>query len=187
MSLGDFYTISQILASAAVLASLVYLALQTRQAALNQKTSLHQNRAVQISHDFALRADAGIATVLAAGDVGDQPLTEVQFRQYFAVWYTTFLQMEEQYLQRREGNFERWHLTERGLDVLMSQPGARAVGRLFQQIADKDFSAVLERAIVAGRARPSADLKSAWFALATEERTGLPKLPTPEATGAGPI
>jgi hypothetical protein len=171
MSLGDFYTISQILASAAVLASLVYLALQTRQAALHQKSTLHQNRAAQISHDFAARADADIAAVLAAGDAGDEPLTEVHFRQYFAVWYTTFLQMEEQYLQRREGNFERWRLTERGLGVLMSQPGARAIARMFQRIADKEFAAVLEQAMVEARARPSADLKSAWFAMATEERS----------------
>jgi hypothetical protein len=91
MSLGDFYTISQILASAAVFASLVYRALQTQQAALHQKSTLHQNRAAQFSHDFALRADADIAAVLAAVDAGDEPLTEVQFRQNFAVWDTTFL------------------------------------------------------------------------------------------------
>jgi hypothetical protein len=108
--------------------------------------------------------------LLAAGDAGDRALSEVEFRQYFAVWYTTFPQMEEQYLQRREGNFERWHLTERGLNVLMGQPGARAIGRLFQRIADKEFAAVLERAMVEARARPSTDLKAAWFAMATEEK-----------------
>jgi hypothetical protein len=42
---------------------------------------------------------------------------------------------------------------------------------MFQRIADKEFAAVLERAMVEAQARPSAKLKSVWFAMATEERT----------------
>ena len=48
MTLEEIYYISQVVASVAVIASLVYLALQTRHAARSTRAAMHENRAATV-------------------------------------------------------------------------------------------------------------------------------------------
>ena len=67
MSLEEFYYVSQIFASIGVLASVIYLALQTRQTARNQKTALHQERVIQMANDLQRSIEPAIASVIKEG------------------------------------------------------------------------------------------------------------------------
>ena len=175
MTLEEFYYVSQIIASFGVLASVIYLALQTRQTARNQKTALHQNRVTQIGNDFGRLTDPAIARAVLAADAGEDALGDVEFRQYYALWVVTLIGLEEQYRQFREGSFDasRWNSTVRGFPIMFGQPGGRATVRMFQMIADKDFSAVLDKALIEARAMPQVDPKAIWTALAAEERARI--------------
>lgn len=63
MTLEEIYFISQTVASVAVIASLVYLALQTRQAARNAKAAMHENRAETVLRHIDKKSEADIETV----------------------------------------------------------------------------------------------------------------------------
>ena len=56
---------------------------------------------------------------------------------------------------------------------MFSYPGQRAIARMYQAIADKDFSALLDKVMNDARAMPGVDHKAIWSALAAEERMGL--------------
>ena len=175
MSLEEFYYVSQIIASIGVLASVIYLALQTRQTARNQKTALHQNRAIQFSNEFGRLTDPALAAVVLEADTGQETLDDVKFLQYRQLWLTALIGLEEQFRLYREGNFDamRWQSTTRGFPIMFAQPGGRAMVRMFQMIADKEFSAVLDKAMIEARAMPKVDFKAIWLALAADERTTL--------------
>ena len=65
MSLENLYYASQIVASFAVIASLIYLALQTRQTARNQRTLMHESRVQMISRDFERMMDPALTRLFA--------------------------------------------------------------------------------------------------------------------------
>ena len=60
MKLSDLASIGSLISSAAVLISLVYLALQIRQAERNQRALIHQGRASRMIALMAQIADPGI-------------------------------------------------------------------------------------------------------------------------------
>ena len=57
MSLEEFYYVSQIIASTAVLASLIYLALQTRQTSRNQRAQMNQARSEWVRGSYEKMLD----------------------------------------------------------------------------------------------------------------------------------
>ena len=88
MSLENFYYISQIIASFAVLASLIYLALQTRQTSKNQKALMNQgvvNRISDTIHWMSEPRMVDLTTRVQAGEtqftVQELALLQLQFRE----------------------------------------------------------------------------------------------------------
>jgi hypothetical protein len=71
MSLEHLYYLSQTIAAAAVMASLIYLALQTRQAARNQRAQIHDSRALWLVEVIQKSIDPALHDVLAAGGRAD--------------------------------------------------------------------------------------------------------------------
>lgn len=133
MSIENIYYISQIASSVAVLASLVYLALQTRQTSLNQKAQMHESRSLWIRHEARLLGDPSIQAAMSMGRNGDPEMTTSQIEQFFFHATSFPISWEEQHRQHREGMIddERWRQTEGYHRQFLTLPGWRAAVRMY--------------------------------------------------------
>jgi len=101
MSLSELASIGSFASGIAVLISLIYLALQIRQAEKNQRAIIQQARATRAS-DFSLfTANPGIADVWARGLAGDETFTLAELRQYMAIFRAMLNNMEDSFFQHR--------------------------------------------------------------------------------------
>ncbi len=183
MTLEEIYYISQIVASVAVLASLIYLALQTRQNTLGQRAMMHQMRIQQMQSDLHLRADPVIAEAMIAAEAGSADLTEVQLRQVIATNLSGLTSMEEQFRSHKAGQYDavHWITTKKTLALYLRTPGSRVFARMFRGIFDPDFAAILDQIIDEARSQPQFDRRQAWNAMMEEEL----RLSTPAAARTG--
>lgn len=173
MSLENFYYVSQIIASVAVLASLVYLALQTRMGARNQKAQMHESRSQWLRHEARLLGDPSVNEVTRRGMASDLSMSEPQINQFFFHAVSFYLSWEEQMRQHREGMIDdaRWSQTEAYIRDFMQSPGWRAVAKMYmaQQQIDPAYSALLTRLL--GDVKPAKRVPVAdiWKSLVSQE------------------
>jgi hypothetical protein len=103
MILSDVAAVAGIFSSAAVAVSLVYLALQVRQAEKNQKALMQQARADR-SYDILLRmSDPSLSRVLSKGRWLPEQLTFDEVEQFFAACHAMFRNHEDTFLQHKAG------------------------------------------------------------------------------------
>jgi hypothetical protein len=183
MTLEEFYYVSQIVASVAVLASLIYLALQTRQNTLGQRALMHQMRIQQMQSELFARADPAIAAAMLAAEGDAAGLTEVQQRQFLYMTLAGLTSMEEQFRLHKAGQYdaEHWKSTRKTLDRYLRSPGARVIARMYHSMLDPDFAALVDQIIDDIRTQPNFDRRAVWTALMEEEL----RLSTPAAARAG--
>ena len=171
MTLEGFYYISQIVASVAVLASLIYLALQTRQNTLGQRAMMHQQRVLQMQTDLHVRTDPALIEAMLAAESGHADVTEVQLRQFLYLGLSGLTSMEEQFRLHKAGLFDakHWMTTKKTLAVYLRMPGTRVVARMYRGMFDPDFAAILDQIIDEARVQPYFDRRPAWNAMMEEE------------------
>lgn len=103
MTLTQLADVGELLGGIAVVASLIYLALQIRQ---NTKTvrgsTLHQNTDLWTSIFFRL-AEPEFARAYVAGMSGEPGIKPSHFTQFFFICRAMFLAFENQYYQMRQG------------------------------------------------------------------------------------
>lgn len=178
MSLEEVYFVSQTIASVAVVASLIYLALQTRQASRNQLAQMHLGRVNQQLTDlFGVGGNANLAAVSVRGTNVDPAMNDAEILQFTHWLFGRLALMEDQFRLHNDRMIadERWRSTEMGLKMTLSSPGTRAACRLFQQaFASKEFSALLDRLMTEARNSPPMSMPDVWKALAAEERANAP-------------
>ena len=75
MTLEEIYFISQSIAAVAVIAFLVYLALQTRQAAKNSRAAMHESRAATELHHIDTMTDREFHPIWAKGNAAAADLS----------------------------------------------------------------------------------------------------------------
>jgi hypothetical protein len=175
MSLETAYYISQFVAVAAVLVSLVYLSSQQRQAVKALRAQIHIHRLGFATRDLFHATDPEQARIQLAGFRGDPALTDEQLVQFLSAEFARFMSLEEQFRLRQEGHVDdaRWLSTEAGFRRILRFPGVRAVGRMFQTAsADKDFKLFLERLMIEGQQIPATTLAGIWRTLAQHEGAG---------------
>jgi hypothetical protein len=164
MPLEDINSVSQIVASAAVVASLIYLAQQTRQTARNQKALMHDSRVQMISRDFERMMDPAFSPVIMRGMAGDETLTDAEVTQFQLFARMLLLQWEERFRQRREGllDSERWQSDEKGIRIFLNSPGYAAVTELVKVNLDKEFAAWLQTVMNEPAGAPLGSFPAAW-------------------------
>ena len=129
MTLSDFATFSTAISGLAVTASLIYLALQTHQAAKHTKALILQGRLERISYNSLEMADPDLAKAwLVSNGVAATPeaITERQFTQQCFAYY---IGMEDTFAQYADGlvseaQFKRFR--ERMVNLMKTAPGFRA-------------------------------------------------------------
>ena len=144
MSLADIADLSQIIASIAVVASLIYLAVQVGQTERNQRAMIQQGRADRASAGALLLAAPEMATVFRKGMAGDPALTQEEFDQLLMMCRGLLLSGEDSFLQHSaglldQGAFDSWVA---GARAYMAAPGLRAVWTMTARqycVAYRDF------------------------------------------------
>jgi hypothetical protein len=176
MLLEEFYYVSQIVASVAVLASLIYLAVQTRQTSKNQQAQMHAARLQVINALVSKTGDPAFSQTWQTGLTGEPGLSEAQAREFGSVAYMLIQTFQEQHLELQEGMIDvrRWSGSKHALRQLLAQPGFRAMFKLLRNTLDKEFVVLVDALIVETKGQlPAPNIGPVWQMLAAEERAAM--------------
>jgi hypothetical protein len=144
MSFSDIGSLGSFLGAIAVVASVIYLALQIRQAAINQRGTMHQMRAA-LSTDIMLRiAQPDLSAAFRAGLVGTPQISEAQFWQFFYAASAIMRTTENAFAQYKDGLVSEAHLASAKASArsFLMYPGYAAlwkVTRLGREIGFRNF------------------------------------------------
>jgi hypothetical protein len=162
----------------AVIVSLVYLALQIRQAAKNQRGTMHQMRAA-LSTDVMLRiAETDLSASFRAGLTGDSDITEAQFWRFFYAASAIMRTTENAFAQYEDGLVTETHFAsaKASARVFLASPGYRALWRATRLSREPNFRAFMDELDVEAAVAAPADVFATWKSLlaqAAEERTRI--------------
>jgi len=124
MTLEEIYYISQVIAAAAVIASLIYLAVQTRQAARSSRAAMHESRAATVLHHIEKWSDANFSEIWFKGNTGSADMTDDEARRYTLQVGGVIVMWEERFRQRKEGMLDqsRWAASENSIKLRCGVP-----------------------------------------------------------------
>jgi hypothetical protein len=171
MSLTDLAAIGSLISSVAVLISLIYLALQVRQAEKNQQASIRQGRATRAVDIILAAGDPALAEALPKGTAGAADITQAEFGQFAAIYGAFLASAEDTWLQHKEGLLSEavfasfaasWRQT-------LAQPGVRALWTLRRVGFEAGFAKFMDRLMTEAPATPPGDFLAAWKAQVANE------------------
>jgi hypothetical protein len=166
MSLSDLASIGNLVSGVAVLISLIYLALQVRQAERNQQASIRQGRATRAVDIILAAGEPSYAQALPKGTAGAADITPAEFGQFTAIYGAFLASAEDTFLQHREGLLseavfasfrESWRQT-------LAQPGVRALWKLRRHGFESGFVAFMDALMLEAPAAAASDFLAAWKA-----------------------
>jgi hypothetical protein len=173
VSLSGAAAVASIVSSAAVAVSLVYLAIQVRQAEKNQRALMQQARADRAS-DAALRlADPKLSPIWEKGLQTPQDLTPDELGPFLMMCRMSALSAEDTFLQHRAGLMEEAAYTSfvAGLrNISMAYPGLRASWRMSRRQYGAEFVAFMDKIMSATPSAP-VDRMAQWKAAIQEDAT----------------
>jgi len=173
MSLSDWASLGSLVSSIAVLISLIYLALQVRQAERNQQASIRQGRATRVVDIILAAGEPSCAEALPKGTAGAADITPAEFGQFTAIYGAFLASAEDTYLQHNEGLLseavfasfaESWRQT-------LAQPGVRALWKLRRHAFEAGFAAFIDGLMVDAPAAAGRDFFAAWKAEVETQKT----------------
>lgn len=159
MDLATLVNIASIISSIAVLISLVYLALQIRQGALNQRAQMDRGRSQQVGEWLQFIAGAEVAPLILRGHACDPALSAIERQRYLWSMYPLFLHFEDSYFQYRAGMLGEGQYTSI-LGHLRSQcttPGFRGIWQHIRLRFPGDFVAFVD-GVMAEASGPDAEI-----------------------------
>lgn len=176
MSLEHVFYISQSIAAVAVVASLLYLAQQVRQAERVQRATMQQGRADRTSQASFALASPELARVLQKGMAGDVELSREEFTQWMMICRGLFLSGEDSFFQHRAGLLfdSAFDSYVAGVTFYMSMPGMRAAWKLSEHQFGNDFRSFVNSVLAKMPPARNADAYSEWRKLLRSEASGRP-------------
>jgi len=159
MTLPEFATFSTTISGLAVTASLIYLALQTHQAAKHTKALIHQGNAARITEMANVFTNADMVAAIIVGNGGTPSPEEVQKRQFGYWCMALVVSMEDTFGQHEEGliSEDRFKSFRAGVTGGFMQPGMRrywAAWKSARPNAQEKFKAWVD-AIIASQTNPN--------------------------------
>jgi hypothetical protein len=164
MNLSDLASIGSLVSGIAVLISLIYLALQVRQAERNQQASIRQGRATRAVDIILAAGEPSYAEALAKATAGAADITLAEFGQFTAIYGAFLASAEDTFLQHNEGLLseavfasfrESWRKT-------LAQPGVRALWKLRRHAFEAGFVAFMDTLMVEAPPAAASDFLAAW-------------------------
>jgi hypothetical protein len=132
MTLSDLAAIGSFVSGVAVVFSFVFLALQMRQTARNQRATVHTERTMQVQDLVLSVAAAEVRGPMIRGYAGDPSLSAEEFMTFVIHATSTLRLTDEFYLQHRDGMIDdtRWEGNAFRIRSFLNSPGFRAVWRM---------------------------------------------------------
>ena len=167
ITLADAATIAGIVSSAALTISLIYVALQVRQAEKNQRGLMQQGRANRLDALLLNMAEPQLATVWLKGSQTPADFSALELEQFLLICRAVFLSAEDSFLQHKAGllddaAFRSFSLGARG--QLMGSLGARAAWRLLAHQFGPEFVAFMEEQLAHAAALEAPNHNEQWSA-----------------------
>jgi len=177
MSLTDLANASQIVASVAVVASLIYLAVQVGQTERNQRAMIQQGRADRASSGALSLASPEMAAVFRKGMTGDPDLSRDEFDQLLMMCRALLLSGEDSFLQHKAGLLDQRAFDSyvAGARVYLAAPGLRAVWKLTSAQYCTEFREFVEKNLLDRPVAFSSDLFAAWRGMVQESKPAVPE------------
>jgi hypothetical protein len=171
MSLEHIFYVSQSIAAVAVIASLLYLAQQVRQAERVQRATMQQGRADRTSQASLTAANPDLARVFQKGALGDAELTREEFAQWMLMCRALFLSGEDSYLQHEAGMLSdaAFNSYVAGVKFYFSMPGMRVAWKLSEGQFGSDFRAFGKAMLAQTAVSQSPDAYLQWRKLLESE------------------
>lgn len=177
-------TISQTIAATAVVVSLIYLAIQTRQTAQSQRAMMQANRAAAIGNMLMTAGDPAFSATFVAGCAASPNMDITAARQFAAYSRAQINSLHERFLESREGlmDEQRWRMTRMGLAGFLSAPGHRATFKLWRNVGTPEFVALCDSIIDDLKRSPTpqeatvaqlSDFGTVWLEAAAAERAAM--------------
>jgi hypothetical protein len=170
MSLSDLAAFGSFASGIAVLISLIYLALQIRQSAKNQRGTMHQMRAA-LSTDVMLHiAEAHLSQAFRAGLTGAADISEAEFWQFFYAASAIMRTTENAYIQRRDGLVDETHFASAKASArsFLANPGYRALWQATRLGREPGFRAFMDALESEVDTAAPVDVFAAWKSLLPE-------------------
>jgi hypothetical protein len=148
MTLSDVASVSTVVSSVAVLASLVYLSLQLRQNSRHQKATIHHDRLAHTETYLAtIFGDADLMSLQVRGQAADETLDDLQVNRFVFMQYANLLFYQEYFLLRVDGLLEeaRYANAIGNLRLLAGEPGTRAAWKILKPIFAPAFANFLDQ------------------------------------------
>ena len=168
MTLTDLAAVASVISSIAVAVSLIYLALQVRQAEKNQRALMQQGRADRVS-DLVLRiSEPNLAGVFNKGMVDPGALSADEINRFVTISRAMLVSAEDSFLQRRAGMLgdEAFRSFAAGLrNLFATSPGLRVAWRLTSQQYGPDFGAFMEAQLSDMHAQAAPERVTQWMRL----------------------
>lgn len=121
MSLESIYFISQIIAAISIVASLLFVGVQLRQADKTRRVELIHARASRYMGHIVAEANAENARVWTRGMAGDLQMAYAEYHQFFSLYNARMLGFEAIYLEHEA----------RAIDADAFEPQIAAIRQLF--------------------------------------------------------
>ena len=147
MTLTDLASIGALINGLAVLASLIYLSVQTRQTMKNQQSLMQHGRATQLIDWLQFIAAPELQEVMIGGNEGE--LSVPQFVSYNSIIWSMLVGYENNFIQHREHMLDdrQYAATTGSLRFQCSLPGFRANWRLLRATFDAGFVGFVDHLI----------------------------------------
>jgi hypothetical protein len=131
MSLSDLASLGSFVSGAAVLISLIYLALQIKQAERYQRAIAQQARADRLVDSWFRLADSEMREVMHKGQFGEDDISLTQVRQFEAIFRAIMYGAEDSFRQHKGGliSDDVFDGYRSSLKNGCAGPGWRAIGK----------------------------------------------------------
>jgi hypothetical protein len=147
MTLDDLNKVAGIVESIAVVASVIYVAIQIKKNTTAVKSSTYQNIVSGVAGmEARLSDDAELARIFRIGSENDDELNpdeRVRFHEFISSFFNFY---ENLYYQYQKGLIEEemWKGWEENLRVYMKKPGFKAWWDVWGHVFSKSFGACVE-------------------------------------------
>ena len=166
MTLSDWSALAGIVSGAGVMVSVIYLALQVRQAEKSQRAMMQQGRATRAS-DAALRlADPAFAALYYKGAWAPQELVGDEIYSFMLMCRAAFLSAEDSVLHYKSGQLseEAYQAFVAGVHALVGRSaGLRAAWRLTHASYGPALNGLMQDAMRNAEPQSAAEFQAAWL------------------------
>jgi hypothetical protein len=166
MTLADLAALGSFVSGLAVLVSLIYLALQLRQAEKNQQAAIRTGRATRMMEMNMAGTDPAVADAILKAQSGAADITATQFAQFASFCRASFYNAEDTYFQHKQGLLgdEAFRSFTASVKGWSRQPGMRAVWKSLRILYVPEFAGWMDETIAEVALDPPSDAFAQWKA-----------------------